>query len=102
MITAARGLAAAASVSRRRGRGMLAGPAVGAHPDIGAVRNLNLHEFPSMELMREHRINTPKGYVASDPEEAKALFHSNFISSKGTYSTCACVCVCVCVFVFRA
>ena len=81
---------------------MLAGPAVGAHPDIGAVRNLNLHEFPSMELMREHRINTPKGYVASDPEEAKALFHSNFISSKGTYSTCACVCVCVCVFVFRA
>lgn len=44
----------------------------------GAIRNLNLHEYPSMELMREHGIRTPRGYLASNPEEAGALFRRNF------------------------
>ena len=44
----------------------------------GAVRNLNLHEFRSMELMNEHGIPTPRGYLVSDPEEAGSLFSRHF------------------------
>jgi hypothetical protein len=41
---------------------------------VGAVRNLNLHEYLSMDLMKQHGISTPAGYVASSPEEAENIF----------------------------
>lgn len=42
-----------------------------ALPAMGAVRNLNVHEYISMEIMNEHGIATPEGYVSSTPEEAE-------------------------------
>jgi hypothetical protein len=45
-----------------------------AAPAVGAVRNLNLHEYNSMELMKTHGIGIPAGYVASSPEEAENIF----------------------------
>jgi len=50
----------------------------------GAVRNLNLYEFPAMELMREHGIRTPRSYLASDPEEVRDLFRRNFSKENDT------------------
>ena len=41
---------------------------------VGAVRNLNLHEYLSMDLMKQHGISTPAGYVASSAEEAENIF----------------------------
>lgn len=35
------------------------------------VRNLNLHEYQSANIMREHGVNTPKGGVAFTAEEAE-------------------------------
>lgn len=54
-----------------------------ALPAVGAVRNLNVHEYISMEIMQEHGIAVPEGYVASAPEEAeneylRALQHSTY------------------------
>mmetsp|Transcript_11309 Transcript_11309/g.23843 ORF Transcript_11309/g.23843 Transcript_11309/m.23843 type:complete len:454 (+) Transcript_11309:123-1484(+) len=45
-----------------------------ATPAIGAVRNLNVHEYISMEIMNQHGITTPKGFVANTPEEAEHIF----------------------------
>lgn len=45
-----------------------------AVPSVGAVRNLNLHEYLSMDLMKQHGIATPAGYVANTPEEAENIF----------------------------
>ena len=45
-----------------------------AGPSIGAVRNLNVHEYISMDLMKAHGIETPAGYVASSPEEAENIY----------------------------
>jgi len=45
-----------------------------ATPSLGAVRNLNVHEYISMELMNKHGIATPKGFVASTAEEAEDIF----------------------------
>ena len=45
-----------------------------ATPSVGAVRNLNLHEYLSMDLMKQHGIATPAGYVANSPEEAENIF----------------------------
>jgi hypothetical protein len=45
-----------------------------AAPSVGAVRNLNVHEYISMELMQSHGIGTPAGYVANTPEEAEDIF----------------------------
>ena len=41
---------------------------------VGAVRHLNLHEYLSMDLMKQHGIATPAGYVASSAEEAENIF----------------------------
>lgn len=49
---------------------------------VGAVRNLNLHEFSSMELLRKHGIRTPRGYPASNTEEAEDLFRRHFQKNK--------------------
>ena len=49
-----------------------------ATPTVGAVRNLNVHEYISMELMNTHGIATPRGYVASTPEEAENIYMKEF------------------------
>lgn len=41
---------------------------------VGAIRHLNLHEYLSMDLMKQHGISTPAGFVASSPEEAENIF----------------------------
>eukprot|EP00540_Astrosyne_radiata_P010322 CAMPEP_0116836236 /NCGR_PEP_ID=MMETSP0418-20121206/7984_1 /TAXON_ID=1158023 /ORGANISM="Astrosyne radiata, Strain 13vi08-1A" /LENGTH=439 /DNA_ID=CAMNT_0004465983 /DNA_START=61 /DNA_END=1380 /DNA_ORIENTATION=+ len=51
---------------------------VEATPALGAVRNLNVHEYISMELMNAHGIATPSGYVASTPEEAENIYMQKF------------------------
>jgi len=38
--------------------------------DAGQARALNIHEYLSHDLMKEYGINTPKGGVASTPEQA--------------------------------
>ena len=61
-------------------RGMLSRAAIitlrqrTAVPAVGAVRNINLHEYLSMELMKQHGISTPAGYVANTPEEAENIY----------------------------
>ena len=45
-----------------------------AAPTLGAIRNLNVHEYISMDLMKSHGIGTPAGYVASSPEEAENIY----------------------------
>ena len=44
-----------------------------AGPAVGAVRNLNVHEYISMEIMNSHHIATPECYVASTPDEAENI-----------------------------
>lgn len=41
---------------------------------VGAVRNLNVHEYASMEIMKTHGIKTPECHVADSPDEAEHLF----------------------------
>lgn len=53
-----------------------------AAPSIGAVRNLNVHEYISMELMKSHGIKTPECYVAETPEEAEHVFTSSLNKRK--------------------
>lgn len=55
----------------------------------GTIRYLHLHEFPSLELLQKHGIHTPKGYLASTPEEVVIFFRKNFQdeSTDGTNST---------------
>jgi hypothetical protein len=47
-----------------------------ALPTCGAVRNLNVHEYISMELMESHGIGVPAGRVADTPEEAEDIFNN--------------------------
>jgi len=42
---------------------------------MGAVRNLDVHEYISMEIMHANRIPTPKAYVAKTPEEADDIYN---------------------------
>lgn len=44
---------------------------------VGAVRYLNVHEYISMEIMHNHGIATPAGYVAETAEEAENIFMHN-------------------------
>jgi hypothetical protein len=43
-------------------------------PAVGAVRNINIHEYQSMELMKSFDIGIPGGHVASTPEEAENIY----------------------------
>lgn len=52
----------------------MAGPAA----VVGAIRNLHVHEYISMELMNKYHIATPKGFVASTPEEAENIYMHKF------------------------
>jgi hypothetical protein len=45
-----------------------------ALPAVGAVRNLNVHEYISMEVMKNYGIKTPDCYVANTPDEAENIF----------------------------
>jgi hypothetical protein len=45
---------------------------------VGAVRFLNVHEYISMEIMKNHGIQTPECHVATTPEEAENLFQNAF------------------------
>jgi succinyl-CoA synthetase beta subunit len=45
-----------------------------AFPAVGAVRNLNVHEYVSLEIMKDHRVQTPKGKVANSPNEAENTY----------------------------
>lgn len=41
---------------------------------VGAVRNLNVHEYLSMDLMKEYGIATPMGYEATTADEAENTY----------------------------
>jgi hypothetical protein len=53
-----------------------------AAPILGAIRHLNVHEYISMELMNSHGIATPRGFVASTPEEAENIYLKEFYKRK--------------------
>ena len=59
-----------------------------ALPAVGAVRNLNVHEYISMEIMHDHGIATPEGYVASTPEEAENVYMRALQHSKYRIESC--------------
>ena len=42
---------------------------------VGAVRNLNVQEYVSMELMRSYGLPTPICYTATTPQEAEQIYH---------------------------
>ena len=58
-----------------------------APASAGAIRNLNVHEYVSMELLKAHGVQTPAGYVASTPEEAENHFLHNL--NKGEWMSYA-------------
>eukprot|EP00531_Pseudo-nitzschia_arenysensis_P004415 CAMPEP_0116150506 /NCGR_PEP_ID=MMETSP0329-20121206/19585_1 /TAXON_ID=697910 /ORGANISM="Pseudo-nitzschia arenysensis, Strain B593" /LENGTH=516 /DNA_ID=CAMNT_0003647027 /DNA_START=166 /DNA_END=1716 /DNA_ORIENTATION=- len=77
---------AAREITRRRLVGCISafrGSTEATSSASGAIRNLNLHEYPSMELMKEHGIRTPRAFLASDPTEARELFRRNFAQDNG-------------------
>lgn len=41
---------------------------------VGAIRCFNVHEYISMEIMKNHGIPTPECFVANTPEEAEQIF----------------------------
>lgn len=49
---------------------------------VGAIRSLNVHEYISMEIMQEHGISVPEGYVSSTPEEAENQYMRGLQHSK--------------------
>jgi succinyl-CoA synthetase beta subunit len=53
-----------------------------AAPALGAVRNLNVHEYISMEMFKAHGIQTPECHVANTPEEAMHLVQTKFNKRK--------------------
>jgi hypothetical protein len=53
-----------------------------AAPSVGAVRNLNVHEYVSMELLEHYGVKVPKAFVASTPEEAENIFLHNLNKGK--------------------
>ena len=49
---------------------------------LGAVRNLNVHEYISMEILHANRIPTPKAYVAKTAEEADDIYNQKLAGSE--------------------
>jgi len=43
---------------------------------LGAIRYLNVHEYVSMEIMKQHGVKTPECYVAETPDEAEHVFET--------------------------
>jgi len=56
--------------------------AASSSSSIGAVRNLNVHEYISMEIMQTHGIKTPECFVATTPEEAEHIFTNSLNKRK--------------------
>jgi hypothetical protein len=52
-----------------------------ALPACGAVRDLNVHEHTSMELMAAHGLAVPAGQVAITPEEAENIY-ANILNTR--------------------
>jgi hypothetical protein len=76
---------AALSLVRNCRRSATATAATASRPSaVGAVRFLNVHEYISMEIMKNHGIKTPECHVATTPEEAENLFQNAF--NKRRYS----------------
>lgn len=50
---------------------------------LGTVRYLNVHEYVSMEIMKQHGVKTPECYVAETPDEAEHVFETGL--NKRTY-----------------
>lgn len=48
-----------------------------ATPASGAVRNLNVHEYVSMEILEHYGVRVPRSFVASTPDEAEYAFLHN-------------------------
>jgi succinyl-CoA synthetase beta subunit len=67
-------ISSAASTFARRVGSTTVNVARVANPAIGAVRNLNVHEYISMEIMNEHGIATPKNFVATTAKEADEIY----------------------------
>mmetsp|Transcript_1874 Transcript_1874/g.2872 ORF Transcript_1874/g.2872 Transcript_1874/m.2872 type:complete len:448 (+) Transcript_1874:23-1366(+) len=49
---------------------------------VGSVRNLNVHEYISMEIMNTHHIPTPAAYVAESAVEAENIYTTK-LKSRG-------------------
>ena len=49
--------------------------AVIASPTLGGIRNLNVHEYISMELLHKNKIPTPKAYAVTTPEQAESIYN---------------------------
>ena len=65
---------AVAATRRRRLPSTAAAPAAAPVATVGAIRCLNVHEYISMEIMKNHGIPTPECFVAKTPEEAEHIF----------------------------
>ena len=81
MMFAAQGLVRSCAAARSRSSSAaavseLASSCHAPASSIGAVRFLNVHEYLSMEIMKNHGIQTPECHVASTPEEAENLFQN--------------------------
>jgi len=61
-------------------------PATTATSITQIVRNLNLHEYISMEIMNQHNISTPKSYAATTAEEAEHIYQSKMTTADGKQS----------------
>jgi hypothetical protein len=46
-----------------------------AAPLLGAVRNLNVHEYISMEMLHNNNIPAPKAYAVTTPEQAETIYN---------------------------
>lgn len=55
---------------------------------IGAIRHSDLHEYLSMELMKQHEISTPAGFVGTSTEEVENIFLNKI---NKMVSVCVCV-----------
>ena len=64
----------ASTFARRVGSSTAVNVSRVATPAMGAVRNLNVHEYISMEIMNEHGIATPKNFVATTAKEADDIY----------------------------
>lgn len=56
-----------------------------AAPTVGAVRNLNVHEYVSMELLEHYGVQVPKAYVATSADEAEQIFLHSLNKCKHRY-----------------
>lgn len=71
-----------------------------ASPSLGAIRYLNVHEYVSMDIMKQHGVKVPECHVADSAMEAQNIFETRI--NKRKYRCCCPIdirypFVCVCV-----